>query len=210
MRKKFTLMAILIICVASVAWAGTKCDVATLADYIADGSCSIGSFTFSDFNYSSSSYGGASMIPASGVTVTPDGLGFTFSAPWLVGSKQGEDSLIGYSVDGGAIDSVGLLFAGYSQRGTGLSIVSETSADPAFSLSVYDDGGIRSSDWIDLTGVDSLTLTKDIALAGGKWGSASVSSVTNQINGTPEPGSLLLIGTGLVVLGSSLRRSYAK
>src|SRR5690242_2986700 len=102
--KKALVLLTLLLAASSFGWAGS-CGIGTLADYTASGfSCSIGDKTFSNFVYVSSASGGAIAPPASGVAVAPvtsgfgSEIGLLFSAAWLVGSGQIQDSLLSYTV----------------------------------------------------------------------------------------------------------------
>lgn len=214
--KKTLLLIPLIFGLGSSAWA-TACASGTLASYETTGfSCSVGDLTFSDFSYIPIASGGASAPDASGVAVTPvigpsDGLLFT--AAWLVGVNQTEDSSISYDVsttNPGGIEDLELILVG-GAVGTGIASAAETSVAPAESLFTGVGSGTNVlTDSATFPPVGSLSLTKDIGVSGGTAGAAHVSGVTNLFSeGTsstvPEP-SLLILCTGLMGLVPVARR----
>jgi len=220
--KRALWVAALIVGLSSLAEAGVvpavaSCSLGTMATYSATGfSCTIGSLTFSDFSYSSASFGGATAVPADGITVSPitsgSEIGFEFEAPWSVSSDQGEDSAIGYTVTAtaGTISDLVLSMAGFGVRNGGNVSIGETSVTPPLSLLVFDNlSGAQATD--SVTGLNLLTITliKDIALAGNN-GVATLSIVDNTFStsSVPEPTSILLFGAGLVGLAGYLRRRH--
>jgi len=206
--RKLILSLALVLGTSCVAMA-SDCTAGSLAAYMAGGSCTIGNLTFSNFSYSSSSTA-TSAISASDITVDPNGLGLLFEAPWLVGAGQSLESDIGYTVTadvGSSIVSLVATMFGYGTYAGGtLSLVGNltSSGDPtAFAMG----GGLVTISDSSLSAT-SATLLEQIILSGhngqsslsyftGQWGTATV---------TPEPGSLFLLGSGLVGLGGYLRR----
>lgn len=196
---------------------GNTCGVDTLADYITNGSCTLGTgFVFSGFSYTAS---GDVDITPSEITVTPDVVGgeagFIFSAPWGLTNGENLDSKIVYtaSCDGCQIDDWVLSIDGAGSSGNGFVNVAETSPSVTTGLT-------QSSVNNVITGVgsgtfpplDSLTVTKDILVNGGTTPNTTtqVSSVTNLFSNTstvPEP-SLFLLCAGVLGLVPIARRKF--
>jgi len=223
--KKTLMLVALLLAASSFGWAGA-CSQSTLATYDASGfSCTIDDKTFSNFGYSGAASGGATAIPDSGVNVIPcpgsspfcsdiptGEEGFVFTAGWSVISNQTQDSAITYTVTSSAaiIDAL-LLYAGFGVTGTGIVSVAETLSPNVGSLFLSDPPGTPSSTIITFPKVTSLTVTKDVALAGHTGGTAAVSVVANGWSQTtapkvPEPASISLFGSGLLALVGYLRR----
>jgi hypothetical protein len=206
--RKLILLVLVMFGLSSVGMAGA-CGVGTMASYLGT-SCTIGSLTFSNFSYSSASFGGATAVPAAGVTVTPitgSEVGFEFEAPWIVSSAQGLDSTIDYTVTGPITDLI-LSMAGYGITDGGDVSVAETSATPPLSLLVFDNStGSLASDSVTGLSLTTLTVTKDIAVL-GNGGTAGLSIVNNEFStgSVPEPASMLLLGSGLLALAGYARR----
>ena len=217
--KTALLVAALVMGLSSLAEASAvpavACSTGTLTLYLISGySCTIGSLTFSDFKYSNAAFGGATAVPAAGISVTPitgSEEGFQFEAPWSVSSAQGEDSAITYTVtaDSGTITELILSMAGFGVTRGGNVSIGETSDTPPLSLLTFDNlTGVQATDTITGLSVTSITLVKDIALAGNN-GVATLSIVDNEFSTStrvPEPSSILLFGAGLVGVASYLRR----
>jgi hypothetical protein len=120
-------------------WAAPpQCQTGKLSDYIALGAqgCELAGVTYANFIYSGSSTGGAPVIQANQITVTPLTVvpatgNFTFAAPWSVNGVQSQTSKISYSAalpsDGTNSDALTLTL-GTAQIG---AIGSVTVTEPA-------------------------------------------------------------------------------
>jgi hypothetical protein len=218
---KKTLLMLGLFAGLAMAVQAAPCVGGTLADYTAAGfSCTFDGLTFSGFSYHPTASGGATAPDAGGVGVNPEIQGseggFLFTAGWLVGQNQVEDSTITYTAtcNGCLIDDLVLIMGG-GARSSGTASVSETSVTPFVSLLT---GGTFLSDMTTFNpGISTITLTKDIGVSGGSSsdGLAHISAVTNLFSTnmttmTPEPAlGLLCLGLlGLIpVARRKLRRS---
>ena len=209
----------------------SPCPTSTYDVYIVSGfTCGIGDKTFADFAYSGTSNPPGFGIPAGGVAVTPittaGNPGFQFSAGWFASTSSGileEDSLIQYSVSvnpGGAlINDLSLSIGGLAFNGTGFIGVSETACVGAmlpsctggqiYTLSVFDgSSGAKLFDSVSFAGASEIDLSKDITVQAGTNGNASLSLVTNQFSEAPvpEPGTLSMLGLGVIAVAGFARR----
>jgi PEP-CTERM motif len=203
-----------------------------MSQYLGSGfNCTIDDKTFGNFIYTSTSTppGFEIMAGSVGVTpiTTPGNPGFQFNAPWHASTLSGvlgRDSFLEFTVNvnpgGNLITDVSLSMGGFGTTGTGSITIDETvclgATFPACSggtvrtLEVYaNSGGFLSYDEISFAGVSEVDVEKDILIDAGTNGGATLSLVTNQFSeggAVPEPGSILLFGSGALALAGVLRR----
>lgn len=194
------------------------CSTGALSTYLTSGfSCTIDGLTFSNFTYSDSASGGAIALPASGVTVNPcpggsfcsqmpsGEVGFEFQGGWSVIAGETEDSAIGYTVSGNIVDALNL-FSGFGCTPTGGDVTVDETVSNGQTLNVGCTTG-TSSVTKTFAAASTLSVVKDIALTGGTSGTAQVSVVANGWStATPEPGTIALLGSGLMGLAGLLRK----
>jgi hypothetical protein len=232
MKSAFLALALTLSC-SVAAFAGT-CQSTTYDQYLGAGfSCTIADQTYSNFGYVGTSNPPGQGIPAGSVNVTPlsnngFGPGIQFSAGWLASTVTGvleQDSLFEFTVNSNTpITDLTLAIGGASFTGTGEIIVSEQaclggtfsggacSSGNTVSLSVFDDSaGSQLQDTVNFTGVNEVSVEKDLTVAAGTNGQASVSVLSDNFSeGTstvPEPGTLSMLGVGgLALLGFARRK----
>jgi len=223
---KTVALSLLVVLACGLAAFGSDCIVTTYDQYLGPGfACGIDDKTFNNFSYSTS---GTNQLPASSITVnpinTPFNPGFLFNAPWGVQAGQTQDSLIGFTVTvnpgGNLINDLSLYMFGAGVLGTGQVSVAETyCAGDTFAdlcakgtegtlLTILNSGTSLLHASVTFNNpVSIVDVRKDIELLGGTNGSAAlVSGVENQFSEVPEPGSLVLFGSGIVGLAGVVRR----
>lgn len=156
-------------------------------------------------------------------TITSPGNGIQISSGFTAFPKSFDDAVIDYHVSStvGAINSVGLDFNGYF-FGQAISSVTESvySGDQLIGFAMVScgvDAGCSRTDDITLNGsYSNLYIQKDINVS-AYTGLAGISIIdqTFGVDATaPEPGSMALLGTGLLGAALFLRRrvklAYAK
>jgi hypothetical protein len=226
--KKLILLLCVLLGTSVIVLAG-PCPTTTLDNYLGSGfSCGIDDKTFSNFMYAGTANPPFFGIPAGSVAVSPITIprdpGLQFSAGWFASTSSGivqEDSLLQYAVNvnpgGSPITDVSLSIGGVAWSGTGAVIVAETvcldamlpacSGGTVKTLSVFDSSsGSQLFNSVTFPGVSEVDVQKDIQVQAGTDGSAALSLVTNQFSEVPEPGSIMLLGSGILSLASVLRR----
>jgi hypothetical protein len=207
---------------------GVDCATGTLQSYLdLAGGCTIGDKSFSDFALTPS---GDGIIPtAAQITVTPvttgtGEIGLNFNALWFAGPTQSADTTIAFDVavtGGGAflIDDASTVQLSSSPTGTGVVSVGEgicTIASPPTCFAQTSTfnllGTHHVGDHVIFAPTGAVRAFKDIGVAGGPDGTASISAVQDTFSqtGVPEPTSIVLLGSVMVVIGGFFRRRQAQ
>jgi PEP-CTERM motif len=224
--KKLILLMCVLLGTSAIALANS-CPTTTYDNYLGSGfSCTIDDKTFSNFTYIGTASGGAQPVPPGSVEVvpltTPHNPGFLFGTGWGAASNQTQDSSFDYTVTvnpGGApITDLTLLMLGSAFTGTGSASIAETAclgdtlADGCLhgtivNLSTFDDASlVKLSDHLTFPGVDEVDLLKDVQVFGGPNGTAVISGAENQFSEVPEPGTLGMLGLGVISVAGLVRR----
>jgi len=235
MQRKLASTLLVIACVTLLSGIGfaSACPSGTMQNYIGTGfSCTINDKTFSNWFYEGTANPPNFALPPGSVGVVPQTTmgseGFRFSAPWDVSTLSGVlsmDSDIDYGITvnpGGAlITDVSAAIGGFNVGGTGSLEVDETLCIGALfgangscsgtmrNLRVFSNSeGTVAFNEISFAGVTEVGVEKDILLDAGTNGDADLSLVLNNVSSgvTPEPGSILLFGSGALALAGVLRR----
>ena len=226
---KNAVLALAVILACSLGAYASSCQSTTYDVYISQGSCTVNDQTYSGFAYTGTSNPpGFQIVPgAVGVTpiTTPGNPGLQFSAGWLASTSTGvleQDSLFQFNVNSTSpITDLTLSIGGASFIGTGEVIVAETACLGALlptctggqlvTLTVFDDAaGSQLTDTVSFAGVNEVSIEKDLTVAAGTNGEATVSVLTDQfsegVSSVPEPGTLSMLGLGGIALFGFARR----
>jgi hypothetical protein len=215
LMKKTILILSLLVCWSAALQAGA-CTSGFLSDYDGAGfSCTYQGITYSDFTYTPAASGGAIAPPDSGVSVTPTTIGgesgFLFTAGWLVGGGQIDDSFITFtaSCTPACITDVALQMVGGEGEGGSASI-----AETANGLSLFADTSDEQPTPLTFSPTGNVDVRKDIGLSGGVSGAAHISAVYNLFSTsittmTPEP-SLAFLCSGFLCLLPVVRRKMRR
>ena len=216
------IVALLLVLASSVlGFAGVTCQPTTYDQYVGS-ACGILDQNYSNFSYSTFGVGESGM-PAASINVTPLNTqadpGFLFNAHWGANSNQEMQSVIGFTVNSSSapITNLTLQMLGAGFTATGMASVTEkyclgdTFADSCHAgtqgtlSTLYDQYTQKASDSVSFAGVSEVDVVETIDVA-AQYGSAEISGVQNNFGEAPEPGSLVLFGTGILGLAGALRR----
>ncbi|MGA2905930.1 MAG: PEP-CTERM sorting domain-containing protein [Candidatus Korobacteraceae bacterium] len=221
--------ALFVVLVTAVAGYAQNCTMTTLNNYLGSGfQCTINDQTYSSFTYSDTSSPAGFGIGPGSVEVIPitttNNTGFQFTGPWGVSTSGGilaQDSEFAWTVNStGLITDLSLSIAGVGFTGTGAINLDETaclgailpacSGGTTVTLSVFDSSaGNQLYDQVNFAGVHEVSVEKDLLVSAGTNGSAEVSVITDQFSESstvPEPGTLSMMGLGVVALAGFVRR----
>jgi len=175
------------------------------------GTCTIGDKIFSGFTFMSSASNGAHALHASQLDyqVINDGtkaIGFSFSGAINAGHLQHSSVAITYEVSGPGIIDAQASISGHGSLGNGQVIdlvclggpsVGCPSANLRTLHAVLPAG--PSTATIAFSPVDEVGFNKSV-IAFGSTGSFDITHFSETVSQVPEPGTLLLFGTGLLLL----------
>lgn len=183
-------------------------DSAAAYEELGSSGCTIGDKTFSDFDFT------AIGVDLDNVNVTvkpvtdalaPGDVGFELIIAGLGVTSGAADLALKYTVSAPSaiITDAHLSFTG-SAVGTGLASVAEklcpvggTCLDDI--LEVFDSPfATVTQDFTFFTPVQTIKVSKDIAVLAGNKGFATISIVTQTFTQVPEPATLVLLGAGLI------------
>jgi hypothetical protein len=150
-----------------------QCVTGTLASYIALGStgCTLDRNVFANFTYSARSSGGAAMITAGQIQITPlfiapETAQFNYSAPWSAGAGQTQDSIMTYTValpSGTTTEQLNLILGSARVGANGSVTVRESTSVGNLSVSNQ-----KTTDSITFSPVTMLKITNHVNLSAAK------------------------------------------
>lgn len=230
MRRSLLLVALLVVA-CSLTWATPLCTSTTLADYISMGSCTVGANTFSNWSFNASALGKGTVLPASQISVTPTGVGFTFSGAFAETAQNvpiGNTSIlmpafgqyeIGYIVQAAGAWLDGNTLTAGSGSAAAFTLVEDKCLGGSLTVlpngSVDCGGATHIALGVPAPGTSASTLfafgqsdvqVRNELFFGTDAGTANLDSFANTFT-VPEPVSLILVGSSLLALGLLRRRS---
>ena len=201
---------------------------ASLSATNAGGGCFIGDKTFTNFQFNATVSGSPAPIPLTDTQVQVNlinngatDIGFQFIFSLTTGPQASNDIFLQYTVTAPSarITSEHLSETG-NFSGTGSAVVDETicigaawsggtcAGTPAALHTFSNSVGIKITDAVNFAPVMVLGVRKDINVSGNVNGFATISGVTNTVDQlVPEPTTMLLMGSGLFLVGIFSRRN---
>jgi hypothetical protein len=180
-------MKVVVCCLLVCGWlsaAAGPCVTSTLADYIALGAqgCTLNGDVVANFSYRGGASGGAAMITADQIVVTPlviipAAAKLNFSAPWSADQDQTQESVISYTIvppSGGAATSRLELTLGTASVGGMIGTVAVHESTNLGKLSVFNRCTevcqTTTNDRLDFDPVSVVLVTAHVHLSGGTGG----------------------------------------
>jgi hypothetical protein len=179
------------------------------------GTCTIGDKIFSGFDFTSAGHNPiiASHLNYSIINNGAAGIGFAFTPSGGMGASNGTNSrfTMGFTVTttGPDIKDASVNLSSSGALGAATASVTETiHAGGSSEVLDVSNPGERRAEVIFSPPVDTLTVSKTalVTASSGHLNVATISSFNDTFSQVPEPGTLLLFGTGLLLLGTIGRK----
>jgi hypothetical protein len=184
------------------------------------GICTIGDKTFSDFTFTSFSSGHAHEVNASHldysiIKMGTAAIGFSFSGPINAGASQTNGVSIGYLVTGPGIIDARATISGTALRPTpGTGTITEdicpggialVGCSSPLSLHVVSPSGPKVAT-ANFSPVDEVAVSKTVTAIGN----FNITSFDQTFSQVPEPRTMVLFGSGLLLIGIVVRRKQVR
>jgi hypothetical protein len=182
------------------------------------GTCTIGDKIFSGFKFSSDATGGAHELTASHLDykVINDGttaIGFAFTGAinansGLNGPAQTNKVVIGFTVTGPDIIDARLDLTGVGHSNAGTASIAETIHPAGDSSHVLTVAQAPGSAEVTFSPVGMVVVSKTALVSAphGFFNAANIGAFNDTFSQVPEPGTMLLFGTGLLLLATVGRK----